>query len=165
MNTHDVSTVIHVLLQILFLEERDTCWAYPRHPKCIYVRAAFRHWPGTQTRASGTCRCGWCHEEWRYLRASGLSAETLQDRGERCQSGADAERGNQTALGTVEDSQMSCQQDEVRTRWAVLYLLWWLCRARPPRAPAGSLSERPSCRLICFGLWKQWRKSPAEASH
>lgn len=82
MNTHDVSTVIHVLLQILFLEERDTCWAYLRHPKCIYMRAAFRHWPGTQTRASGTCRCGWCHEEWRYLRASGPSAETLQERSE-----------------------------------------------------------------------------------
>lgn len=86
-------------------------------------------------------------------------------RGQRCQSGADAERANQTALGTVEDSQTFCQQDEVRTRWSVLYLLWWPYRARPPRAPAGSLSERPSCRLICFGLWKQWRKFPAEASH
>lgn len=51
-----------------------------RHPKCIYVRAAFCHWPGTQTRASGTCRCGWCHEEWQYLRASSPSAETLRER-------------------------------------------------------------------------------------
>lgn len=78
VDTHDASTVIHILLEVFFLKKkcRDVHYILEWFTHTLRF---LRYVPGTQTQESGTCQCGWCHGEWRCLHVSSLSVETLKE--------------------------------------------------------------------------------------